>query len=104
MGYSVNSPEPPHLPDALPVARVVPTVVPTVRQQQKEMFRPDEVPDAELPRPKIALALFVTFLTILAIVASMAVIGYTIILGLKSVKQHQTISTTFPTVPVSTKK
>jgi hypothetical protein len=91
--------KPPPIPEVFPKAKVVAPVVPTVQRKQTEMFRPVDVPDAERPKPKLGLALFVAFLTILAIVASLTVVGYAIVIGLK--KASKRVEAT-PTVRVAT--
>lgn len=76
--------KPPAIPDVFPKARVIAPAVPTVQRKQTELFRPDAVPDAERPTPKLGFALFITFLTMVAIVLALTVLISTIVLGLKN--------------------
>jgi hypothetical protein len=91
---------PPPIPEAFPRAKIVPTIKPTL-----PTVRNLELPDSEPPKPKLAFALFVAFLTLLAIMASLTVIGYAIVVGLKkAAKRADPVPTTRTTVPPSSRK
>ena len=93
----VQTVKPPPIPETFPKARIVSPTIPT-------RFSPKaETVDIEPPRPKLAFALFVAFLTLIAIMASLTVIGYTIVTGLKQaakrVEAVPTVRATVPTTP-----
>jgi len=80
---TVSPVKPPPIPEVLPKAKIVPQAFSNTNRPSSNFNRTDDLPDPEPPKPKLAFALFVAFLTLLAIMASLTVIGYAIITGLK---------------------